>query len=167
MRFNELIPWGRKEAGLTKQEGGSPVLALQREMNRLFDEFWSRFQLTPFGSGDGMLGWATPRVDVAESDKEVEVAVELPGIDEKDIEVSVTDNLLTIKGEKNAEREEKKRNYYLSERSSGSFYRSIPLPPGVVSENAKAEFKKGVLTVTLPKAPEAQAKVKKIEVKAA
>lgn len=167
MQIKDLIPWNRKESAvgpMTRDE--HPVLGLQREMNRVFGSFWSRFQQS-FDELDGRLGFGTPRADVAETSEAVEVSVELPGLDAKDIDVSLTGDMLTIKGERKAEREENHRGYYLSERSYGSFYRSIPLPPGVATDDAKAEFKKGVLTVSLPRTPEAQAKVKRIEVKGA
>lgn len=167
MQISDLIPWGRDRNDVARQQGDSdnPLLNLQRDINRVFDDFWSRFDRSA-GVSNGLLSVTGPRTDVTETDEAVDVSVELPGMDEKDIDVSLSDDVLTIRGEKKAEREEKKKGYYLAERSYGSFYRSIPLPPGVDSEKAEAQFKKGVLTVTLPKTPEAQAKVRKIEVKA-
>ena len=108
-----------------------------------------------------------PAVDLVESDKAYEVTAELPGMDEKNIDVKVTDGRLTIKGEKQEEKEEKKKDYYLHERRFGSFERSFELPESVDAEKIEASFKKGVLTVTLPKKAEAQKPAKKIEVKAA
>lgn len=167
MQISDLIPWGRDRNEVARQQGDgdSPLLNLQRDINRVFDDFWSRFDRSA-GVSNGLLSVTGPRTDVTETDEAVDVSVELPGMDEKDIDVSLSDDVLTIRGEKKAEREEEKKGYYLAERSYGSFYRSIPLPPGVDSEKAEAQFKKGVLTVTLPKTPEAQAKVRKIEVKA-
>jgi|3_EtaG_2_1085321.scaffolds.fasta_scaffold00011_93 HSP20 family protein len=167
MQISDLIPWGRDRNEVARQQGDgdSPLLNLQRDINRVFDDFWSRFDRSA-GVSNGLLSVTGPRTDVTETDEAVDVSVELPGMDEKDIDVSLSDDVLTIRGEKKAEREEEKKGYYLAERSYGSFYRSIPLPPGVDSEKAEARFKKGVLTVTLPKTPEAQAKVRKIEVKA-
>lgn len=167
MQISDLIPWGRDRNEVARQQGDgdNPLLNLQRDINRVFDDFWSRFDRST-GASNGLLSVTGPRTDVTETDEAVEVSVELPGMDEKDIDVSLSDDVLTIRGEKKAEREEKKKGYYLAERSYGSFYRSIPLPPGVDPEKAEAQFKKGVLTVSLPKTPEAQAKVRKIEVKA-
>ena len=108
-----------------------------------------------------------PAVDVAESDRAYKVHAELPGIDEKNVEVKVTDGVLTIKGEKQEEKEEKKKDYYLSERSFGSFQRAFQIPNGVDLDKIEANFKKGVLTVTLPKSTEAQKAEKKITVKSA
>jgi HSP20 family protein len=98
-------------------------------------------------------------VDVSETGKEVRITAELPGLDEKDVEVTVTNNMLTIKGEK----EEEEGDYYHSERSYGYFDRTIALPQGIDADNAKAKFKKGVLKVTIPKKPEAQSSRRKIE----
>ena len=110
---------------------------------------------------------AAPAVDIAESEKAYEITAELPGMDEKNVEVKVANGNLTIKGEKQEEKEEKKKDYYLHERHFGSFERSFEIPEGVDADKIEAKFKKGVLTVTLPKKPEAQKPAKKIEVKAA
>lgn len=107
-----------------------------------------------------------PKVDVAETDAAYEVTAELPGMEEKDLEVSVADGTLTLKGEKKVEREEKKKDYHLTERSYGSFRRTFRVPESVEVDKISAGFAKGVLTVTLPKSKEAQAKSRKIEVKA-
>ena len=112
--------------------------------------------------------WPTmPAVDVVESEKAYEITADLPGMDEKNIEVKVTDGCLTIKGEKQEEKEQKKKDYYLQERHFGSFERSFNVPETVNLDKIEATFKKGVLTVTLPKKAEAQKPAKKIEVKAA
>ena len=108
-----------------------------------------------------------PAVDVTDSEKAYQITAELPGMDEKSIEVRVSDGNLTIKGEKEEETEEKKKDYYLRERNFGSFERSFALPESVDLNKIEASFKKGVLTVTLPKKAEAQKPAKKIEVKAA
>ena len=99
-----------------------------------------------------------PRVEVSETGKEVRITTELPGLDEKDVEVTMTNNMLTIKGEKRVEKEEEDEegDYYHSERSYGYFDRTIALPQGIDADNANAKFKKGVLKVTIPKKPEAQ-----------
>jgi HSP20 family protein len=133
-------------------------------VNRVFEDFWKRFD-QPFGA-IGRWDSSGPRTDVAETTSALEVSIELPGLEREEVDVSLTDSALTIKGEKKREREESKKGYHLSERSYGSFYRSIPLPSGVDTDKASAEFKNGVLTVTLPKTQEALSHVKKIEVKA-
>lgn len=160
MQIKDLIPWARKDqpAG-AKGEDQHPIAALQREMNRLFDSFWNRV-------GDLDWPWSSEaKSDVVETDGAIEVSIELPGMEMKDIEVTVTDDMLTVRGEKKIERQEEKKGYYLSERSYGTIYRAIPLPPGVDADKAEASFKNGVLTVRLPQSPEAQAKVKRVEVK--
>lgn len=166
MQIKDLIPWGRDKDEVSRkgEDNDNPLMSLQRDVNRVFDNFWGRFD-RPFGGSSGFLSVGNPRTDVSESDEEIEISVELPGMDDKDIEVSLTQDVLTIKGEKKAEKEEEKKGYYLSERSYGSFHRSVPLPPGVDTDRAEAEFKKGVLTITLPKTAEAQAQVKRIDVK--
>jgi HSP20 family protein len=165
MQIKDLIPWGNnKGSEIAKREEDNPVFSLQCDVNRIFEDFWRRFD-QPFGA---LARWDAngPRTDIAETENALEVSVELPGIDQKAIDVSLTDGALTIKGEKKSEREENKKGYHLSERSYGSFYRSIPLPSGVDINKANAEFKNGVLTVTLPKTQEALSRVKKIDVRA-
>ena len=103
---------------------------------------------------------------MSETDKAYEITAELPGIDEKNVEVSLADGGITIKGEKKEETEEKKKDYYVSERRYGSFDRYFTLPEGVDANKIEASFKNGVLKVTLPKTAEAQKPAKKIEVKA-
>lgn len=153
-----------------------PVESLRREIDRLFDgfdrDYWSFpfrrpiFDVEPFWRRE--LSWtAAPAVDITESDKAYEVTAELPGMDEKNIEVKVVNGNLTIKGEKQEEKEEKKKDYYLQERHFGSFERRFQLPEGVDADKIEASFNKGVLTVTLPKKLEAQKPEKKIDVKAA
>ncbi len=148
-----------------KVEAAGPLVSLQSDINSVFDRFWRGFERPFAGWLTERGGLAEPSVDMAETDSGVEITAELPGMDEKDIEVSVSDDVLTIKGEKRQEREEKKKGYYLSERSYGSFYRAIGLPADIDGGKATAQFKNGVLTVTAPRTAEAAAKVKKIDVK--
>jgi HSP20 family protein len=111
--------------------------------------------------------WAgTPAIDITESDKAYEITAELPGLDEKNVEVKLANGDLTIKGEKQEEKEEQEKDYYLNERRFGSFKRTFRVPEGVDASKIEATFNKGVLTVTLPKSPEAKKAEKKIEVKA-
>ena len=155
-------------------QGWQPFENLKQEVDRLFDEFDSGFWRTPFRRS--LFGFETPRAramvaapatDVTEKDGAYDIAVELPGMEEKDIDVSVANGMLTIKGEKKQEKEEKRKDYYLSERRYGSFERTFGLPDGVDTDKIAANFKKGVLTITLPKTPEAQKQEKKIAVKPA
>lgn len=136
-----------------------------RELSRLEREMEDAFGRLPAGRlGDWERGW-TPAVDMVDHDDEIVLRADLPGLDEKDIEVRVHDHVLTIQGERKEETEEKKEDYYYSERSYGAFARTLSLPAGVEADKVKATFKKGVLEVHLPKAKEAKAK--KIEIKAA
>lgn len=135
-----------------------PFAALRREMNELLEGFF------PSGGDAGRGGEFMPRVDVRETDGEVRVSAELPGIDEKEVEISVDGDVLTIKGEKKEEKEEKGEEYYRLERTYGAFRRSVTLPCPVDVDKATASAAKGVLTVVLPKA--AAAKKKTIAVKA-
>jgi HSP20 family protein len=138
--------------GLTR----SPFRELAREMEEAFGRFFP-------GSEERGYPW-TPAVDMVDEKDEIVVKADLPGLDQKDIEVTVEDGTLTIRGERKEEKEEKKENYYCAERSYGAFLRSIPLPKGVEADKVKATFKKGVLEIHLPKAKEAKGKT--VEVKA-
>jgi HSP20 family protein len=131
-------------------------------MSRLFERFFRE----PFDVG---LPEAWPaafgrgvRMDLAETEKEVVITAELPGVDPKDVEINVTGNMLTVRGEKKAEKEEKKRDYHFIERSHGSFHRSVQLPSSANPEKVDAEFKNGVLTISLEKRPEARSKKIKV-----
>ena len=149
-----------------------PWQSFRGEMDRLFDRFSGfglptmrrMFDLAPFESS---FSFNVPAVDVTEDDKGYTIAAELPGLEEKDIVVTVTGDTLTLKGEKRQEKEEKNKNWYVSERAYGSFQRAFALPEGVDRDKITAQFSKGVLAVSLPKSAEAQKQQKKIEVKAA
>jgi HSP20 family protein len=149
-----------------RREWEYPFGAFQREMNKLFDDFFGGFQLSPWAPLERRLAAAfIPHVDVSETDKDIKVSAELPGMDEKDIDVSVTRDTLTIKGEKKEEKEDKGKDYYKMERSYGSFTRSVPLPVEVDTDKVQATFKKGVLEITLPKTAKAIQETKKIPIK--
>jgi len=125
---------------------------MQEEMNRFFDDFFGEQRR---GLAEG--AWL-PAVDVSETDSELVVRAELPGMSHEDIEINVQDNILTLKGEKKQEKKEEKENFHRLERSYGSFSRSFSLPAGVKADDIKATFKDGILQVTMPKAEEAKAK---------
>jgi len=148
--------------------------SLRSEMDRLFDRFSGGFGMPAFRrmfdvepTFQSSFSFPTPAVDVTEDDKAYKVTAELPGLEEKDVNVTVTDNMLTIKGEKSYEKEEKNKDHHISERAYGSFERSFTLPEGVDADKIAADLAKGVLTITLPKTAEAQKPAKKIEVKKA
>jgi HSP20 family protein len=158
MNLKSLIPVGRE-----RSLGSQPFVSLQREIDRLFDEFTRGFPaLQPLVDAGGKL---MPVTDVTETEKEIEITAELPGLEEKDVQINVADDVLTIRGEKTAAKEQKDKSYRMVERSYGAFERSIELPEGVDADMIKASIAKGVLTVTVPKPAPAQAK--KIEVKSA
>jgi len=156
MPMRSLVPhsWGRTMPSEARRD---PFTALQEEMNRLFESFG------PFPAS--WSGGAAPRLDVCETDKEVDIEAELPGVDEKDVQVTLENDALVIKGEKKAEKEETQKGYRMSERSYGSFYRAIAVPPGVDPQKVEATFSKGVLKIILPKPTGDEAKTRKIEVK--
>jgi HSP20 family protein len=154
----------------------SPLESLRHEIDRLFEGFrpfdWrtqfssSLFNLPAPSASPG--AWSiAPAMDLVEKDKEYELTAELPGIDEKNVEIKVSNGILTIKGEKSESKEEKEKDFYLSERRYGSFQRSFRLPEIVDTDRIEANFAKGVLTVKLPKTTEAQKAAKTITVKAA
>jgi len=164
----------------TTSEGSTPQVwrpfeTLRGEIDRVFTDFdrhWrspfrkSMFDVEPFLRHE--MTWATaPAVDVAERDAAYEITAELPGMDEKSIEVQIADGNLTIKGEKKEEKEEKKKDYYVKERYFGSFERSFRIPEAVDVDKIESNFKNGILTVILPKKPQAQKPQKKIEIKSA
>lgn len=163
---------------LTEQGGSTPsrgvlssqLAGLHKEVDRLFEDFMGDFR--PWRSGIRLWDQGNeelvPKINVSETDKEVQVTADLPGIDEKDIEVTLSDGILSIKGERKAEKEEKdeKKSFHRIERSYGLYRRSIALPCEVEENKIKADFAKGVLTIKMPKSAKAKSKVKKISVKA-
>lgn len=183
-------PAGPKPQEITKSEGRAerpqpapasegfwqPLAVLRSEVDRLFDSFWggrspaagqavrAGGEPMPFLRGMGF-GAPSPAIDLVEGEKEYRITAELPGLDVGDVELSVANDMLTISGEKSARREEKKENYYLSERHFGSFRRAFQLSGDVDRNRISASFDKGVLTVTLPKTEDAAAQRRKIEIK--
>jgi HSP20 family protein len=144
-----LVPWRRRDGGA--------LTHLQNEMEDLFHRFIGE-PLEEFG----MKTW-TPRVDVEETDKEIVVKADLPGVEPKDVDISVADGMLIVRGERKEEHEEKKKNFHRLERFAGQFYRELPLPAGADAERITAASCKGVITITIPK--KATAQPKKIAVK--
>jgi HSP20 family protein len=149
------------------QRYSDPFSALRAEMDSLFDSFMGGLPAFPrmFGTSGDRAFALTPHMDVKETDKEIVVEAELPGIDEKDLSLALQDGVLTIRGEKKHEHDEEKENYRLMERRYGSFQRSMRLPDSVDEEKVEASFNNGVLKVSLPKRPEAVGKQRTIAIK--
>jgi HSP20 family protein len=159
MNLRSLIPVGRERSAARPET--YPFVSLQREIDRLFEDFTRGFPpFRTFGSAEPM-----PSVDVIETEKEFVITAELPGLEEKDVQINLADNVLTIRGEKKAEKEQKGQDYRMVERSYGTFSRSFELPEGIDLNAIQAEMTKGVLKATLPK--RAPAVARKIEVKVA
>ncbi|MGV8056944.1 MAG: Hsp20/alpha crystallin family protein [Smithellaceae bacterium] len=164
MNVKNLLPTvGRKN----QSQDDHPFYSLQREMNSLFDDFFRGFDIAPRGFYGSGLGVFTPSVDVKENEKEFIIKAELPGVDEKEVEVTVTDDAVIIKGEKKEEKEGKGKNYYYMERSYGAFNRVIPLSAETESGKAEASFKNGVLNITIPKSQTSKVKGTKVPIKSA
>lgn len=164
----------RKTSALAEAGSRSPFETLRREVDRLFENFYPlgrHFPSRAFGLEVPRLSaaeWAiAPAVDIAEKDDSYEITAELPGLNERDVDIKLSSGTLTIKGEKSVEKEDERKDYYLSERHYGSFQRSFQVPEGVDADKIDATFSKGVLTVKLPKTPEAKKMEKRIDIKAA
>ena len=153
----------RPHRGLRRREPESFLMRPFEDMRRLMEDFW----MTPFGETGRWGENFIPSVDVKEEDDQVVVAAELPGLDQSDIDVEVTQDSVRIAGEKKKEEKKEEKGYYHRETSYGSFERTIDLPTAVDEDKAEAEFSKGVLTIRLPKSEQAGAKRKKVEVKSA
>jgi HSP20 family protein len=161
MAMRDLIPWGRESTPSLWREEWAPISGFRREMDRLFDDFF-RTPAFPRAGEFGRLGANWPSVDVKDKDIELLVTAEVPGLTDKDVDLFVENGILTIRGEKKGEREEK--GY--SERFFGKFERQIPLPASVDEQNCKADFHDGLLTIHLPKSREAEEARKKIPINA-
>jgi HSP20 family protein len=156
MTFRDLVPWNRAERDRDSQSLHQ-VASLHRDVSRLFEEAFRGFGESSFFGGRG---W--PSMDVEETDKEYRVSAELPGLDEKDVEVLLHDGVLTVRGEKKDESEDRNRSY--SERFYGRFERQVSLDRDVDEGAVKATFKKGILTVTVPKSANAVERPKRIPI---
>ncbi len=161
------------KAGLAKRREKETDLfsSFQREMQKLFDDFFGEPEHFGMPPGHMVDDWSVdsldayaPNIDVSESDDSVTVSAELPGMDEKDIHVEITDDLLTIRGERNEEKEEKNKNWVQREQHYGAFHRTLVLPAEIATDKAKAKFRKGVLTVTAPKLKQKETQKKAIKI---
>lgn len=159
--LRDLIP--STQRSLTRF-GADPIVGFRKAMDRLFEDFNNDFEeLAPTSRGQSLLSF-TPRLDLEEKDDKIVLTAELPGLTEKDVQVEVNKDYLTVKGEKKCAREEKNKNSFFSERTYGAFERTIRLPAEILKDKIDAAVKDGVLTVTLPKSPEAKKDVKQIPV---
>ena len=155
MKLTSLVPFREGGGGLMRPDFG--LFGLHREIDRLFSEF---------AQGVGQSGAKIiPNIEISETDKAIEVSAEMPGLERKDVDISIEDDTLTIRGEKKAEESQKDKNVQLSERSYGVFYRVLQLPPGIDPSSIQATMSNGILKVTIPKP--AKSEPKKIEVKEA
>jgi HSP20 family protein len=164
------VPVEVKKAPPTETTSPDGWRSFRSEMDRLFDRFGfpslrRMFEIEPPWRPVSTFSFSAPPIDLSEDEKAYKITAELPGLDAKDIDVSVSGNTLVLKGEKRQEKEEKDKNYYFSERSYGSFQRAFELPASVDRDKVASDYSKGVLTITLPKTAEAQKQAKKIEVK--
>jgi HSP20 family protein len=165
MSVRDIIRWGRSDTpSVARETEQSPFLALHREVNRLFDDVFRGFDLPTSlaGAGTWTTGW--PNVEIAETDKEIRVSAEIPGLEEKDVEILLQDGVLTLRGEKHTETKDKDRRF--SECFHGHFERRIPVGTEVEEDKAQAAFKNGLLLVTLPKTERAQVQPKRIAINA-
>ena len=167
MSMQELFPWRTQGKHAVPKSSDELLMPLHQGIDRLFSDFFGAdFPRLAHFQWDGGF---SPSMDVTETDGQLEVTAELPGLDEEDVEVSLTDGVLTIKGEKKSEtkEEDKDRSHYRLERSYGSFRRSFQLPPEIDAEKVSASFDKGVLKIAIAKTEAARTATRKIEVKKA
>ena len=161
----------RSEDGQQRQpaKGNHPLFDLRNEIDTLFDRFFSGSLFGPFGAFTEpqplqRFGGTMPKVDVSETEREIQIVAELPGLKQEDVELNLDNDLLTLRGETSSSRDEKDKQYHLTERSYGRFERSFHLPDTVDREKISARFENGLLTVTLPKSERAQKKAKRIQI---
>jgi HSP20 family protein len=162
----DLLPFGHS---VQVRRGANPIVSFQDEINKLFGDFFGELSL-PNWSRLAMAEPSfavSPAMDVTENDKEFKVTAELPGMDAKDVRITAAEGYLTVKGEKKEEKKEEKEGYFRQVRSYGSFQRVVALPDTANFDKAEANFKNGVLTLSIPKKAGAQSKERKIEIKQA
>jgi HSP20 family protein len=160
----KILPYQKEGTLPVKHEGPGSFGLLRQEIDRLLEDFTPGFLLGPFRRIDERMRQFSPIVVMSESKRDITVNVELPGMDEKDVELSLTDGHIIIRGEKKEEKEEKKKGYTRTERSFGEFTRVIPVPVGVDTNKISTVFKKGLLRITMPKSEGTRTTVKKIPI---
>ncbi len=165
LTIRDLIPWSRgRDLAPERRAFEHPIFAMQREMDRMFDEVMRGVDWSSFGGLGRSRGFVSPQVDVTEDEHRILVTAELPGLEEKDVEILLGEDSLTISGEKTAEHEATEEGVRTMERSYGAFRRTLPIGLPILADKVEASFKNGVLTVVLPKDPKAEAKLRKIPV---
>ncbi len=167
--IGKMVPVRRHRRRKGRYDAGDPVDQLHRDIDGLFEDMYRGFGLAPWVSDMPLMprlneGILKPTLDLGASDDAYTVSVEVPGVDEKDVHLEIADDTLTIRGEKKQEKEDKAKDFYRMERSYGAFQRVLSLPEDVDQDGIQAKFKKGVLTVTLPRKALPESQVKKIEV---
>ena len=162
MTLRELMPFTKKSVPV-KRDRENPFDLVRHDMDTLFDDFFRGVEMEPFFGRHSER--FTPKVDITESEKEIRVSAELPGINEKDIDITLNRDSLTIKGEKKEEKEDRGKDYYRMERSYGTFCRTIPVPVEIETDKVNAHYRKGILTITMPKSEKSLEEKKKISVK--
>lgn len=168
MKITDLVPWrgfARDDASPTMTTTTDPMRALQMDVDRAFDHFW-RMVPAPFATFGRVPQVDAVRVDVDDTGKAVTVTAELPGMSEADVDVSVSDGVVTIRGQKKSDRDTENGGVLVRERVYGFVERAVPLPDGVDPDAAEASFSNGVLTIVIPKSAELQARTKHIPVQA-
>ncbi|MFA6716669.1 MAG: Hsp20/alpha crystallin family protein [Victivallales bacterium] len=162
--INKFLPRHQRRDNYPSTDKGyyNPFLDLQKQMNDLFGTFFD--DSSSLLAAPDKCGAFTPKFEISETDKGIDVSAEMPGMEEKDIDISIENNILSIAGEKRFEEEKKEKNYHLTERSYGSFKRSFSLPDGIAVDKVGAKFNNGVLTMHLPKTEEAKKKVTKVKI---
>jgi HSP20 family protein len=169
MTIKDLIPWKKEDDSIKVHQATEKdaMLDLRSQVNRIFDDFFENpFSMSPFFEKTAWTKSFSPSLDVSETDDNVNISAELPGLDPEDIHITVDHHLLTISGEKKTEKEKKEKQYYRVERSYGSFKRSVQLPDYVDEDMIDATFKNGVLELKLPKIAEKVPNSKRIPIKA-
>jgi len=148
-------------SNLIRWEPAREMMTLREAMDRLFDDAFTR----PFGLADGWRGSSVPAIDMYQTDNDVVIKATLPGMKAEDVQINITGDMLSVKGEVKEKNEMKDKNYHIREQRWGAFERSVMLPTSVVSDKAKAEFEDGILTITLPKAEEVKPKIVTVKAK--
>jgi HSP20 family protein len=166
MKITDILPWRNTRRELASQAApADPMLALQRDVDRAFENFWAMVPY-PFSSNGQLETPGTIRLDVEDKGSEITVSAELPGMTEADVDVVISDGRLTIRGEKKSDREAVENGLLIRERVYGVMERTVPLPDGIDMNAANASFKNGVLTIAIPKSAEFQANARRIAVQA-